>query len=194
MNEKRRGSMMAEACLILPIFLFSLMAMAGAFRFLELEDSVLYCGFQQIQKSGVQMAMETELSQAESWLLEHKIVQRVFGDLKRDMLRGCTLRGVGAQAASDFFGDGRSGDIVCEIQCGWTVGEGRGGGRFSDRLRFCFREYCGENETSVWIFPSWGKRYHRPDCSVTGGERRRTIKAAAREKGYTPCLICLGGE
>jgi len=187
--------MMVEACILLPIFLFAVMAMAGAFRFLELEESILYCGFQQMQKSGVQMAMEPDLAQVEQLFLEHKIVQEVSEELDGEMLRRCSIRGSGsAEVILGFLGEERKKDISCEIQCGWTVGTGRGGGAFSDRLRFCAREYFGEDQKSVWIFPNWGKRYHRSDCRVTGGERRRTVEAAARQQGYTPCLICLGGE
>ena len=51
MEDKRRGSMVVEGSLLLPMTLLVLMALAGAFRFLQLEESLLYHGFEQLQEA-----------------------------------------------------------------------------------------------------------------------------------------------
>lgn len=184
---------MVEACILLPIFLFLIMAMAGAFRFLQLSESVLYCGFQQMSKSSVQAAMQPETERVERLFLEQKIRWQVFEELEDEMLRLCSVEGVvDGDLVSQVFGDER--DFFCTMKCGWTVGRGNGGGAFSGRLRFCARTYAGEDQNSVWIFPSWGKRYHRADCRTTGGQRKRTVVDVARQQGYTPCMICMTEE
>ena len=184
---------MVEACILLPIFLFLIMAMAGAFRFLQLSESVLYCGFQQMSKSSVQAAMQPEAEQVERLFLEQKIRRQVSEELEDEMLRLCSVESVwDGGLISQILEDER--DFFCTMQCVWTVGRGNGGGAFSGRLRFSARTYAGEDQSSVWIFPSWGKRYHRADCRTTGGQRKRTVVDVAEQQGYTPCMICMKEE
>lgn len=56
------------------------------------------------------------------------------------------------------------------------------------------------NSTAVVVFPKYGMRYHIPSCTVVASESKRQNQGLemsgedAKRKGYTPCLICGGGE
>ena len=76
---------MVEASLLLPLALFLVMAMASAFRFLQLEESVMYHGFDQMNESCVQAAMESEMEPVARLLLQQRIVGKVKGEWKGDM-------------------------------------------------------------------------------------------------------------
>lgn len=185
---------MVEASLLLPLALFFVVAMASAFRFLQLEESVMYHGFDQMNESCVQAAMEPEAEPLTRLMLQRRIVGKVTGEWDENMADHGIVEGLWDWEGISSLVEQEDGrELNCQIRCGWTVGRGTGGG-FSDRLRFCGRIYGGEDQETVWIFPNWGQRYHRNQCTVTGGERKRTIRDAAQRLGYTPCLICMKGE
>jgi len=195
MDRKRRGSMMVEACGILPAALIFLMIMASAFRFLQLEETILFSGFDQIEKCSVEMAFEYPLARTSRLYLEHRIMTRTMEEMGEEQEDWIHL--VGVLEDGMFFPKeqwNRCNEINCGIHCELSLGQKKGMGFFSDELYFSGRSYGGENQKSVWIFPNWGECYHLENCYVTGGSRKRTVMDVAEEQGYRPCQICMGPD
>ncbi|MBQ8590322.1 MAG: hypothetical protein IJ486_07730 [Firmicutes bacterium] len=190
-EQNKRGSMVVEACAVLPVFVFFLMVMAGSFLFLKLEESVLYSGFQQMRLSAVEMAMDERTARISRLYLEHQIMKSAEKEMGKELENRVNLTGLLDGGMFLKEGDLKNHpDITCRIHCGFSLGTERSSGYFSDQLRFRGRAYLGENQVHVWIFPKWGERYHTDSCYVTGGERIRLTKDVAENKGYSPCRIC----
>jgi len=195
MDHKCRGSMMVEACLFLPIFLVLLMAMAGAFRFLQLEESLLFSGLTQMQQCSAEMSLNYPVAKVSRLYLEHQIIQNTLDDMGKHQRRWIDL--VGVTDKGMFFSQEEwehYEEVQCRIHCSWSLGNNRKFGGFSDELRFTGRVWKGENSISVWIFPTWGECYHTEDCYISGGTRLRTVRSIALEQGYRPCQHCLKGD
>ena len=193
--HKRRGSMMVEACLILPICLFLMMAMACFFCFLQLEECLLYSAFGQMKQCSTEMSLSYPLAKTSRLYLEHQIMNHTLEAMGEEQSEWIQL--VGVSSDSLFFTEDQweeTDDIHCRIHCRWNVGSNDSMGYFSDEIYITGRRFCGEDSQSVWIFPNWGECYHEENCYVTGGERRRTLETVAQEQGYRPCQICLKGE
>lgn len=47
---------------------------------------------------------------------------------------------------------------------------------------------------SIYIFPSSGEVYHRGNCFLVDRYVISMEKSIAQQKGYTPCLTCIGGK
>lgn len=59
-------------------------------------------------------------------------------------------------------------------------------------------KHCHPEELStgnmVYIFPSSGQVYHRGNCFLVDRYVVSMEKSIAEQKGYTPCLTCIGGK
>lgn len=194
-RKELRGSMTVEACLILPVCLCVMMAMAGTFQFLQLEESLIFSGFSQIRKCSADMSMSYSAARINRLYLEHRIMDQTLEEMKYGYEKWIHL--VGVSEGGMFFSQEEWEDyeeISCKIHCRWSCGNDKNTGDFSDELRFYGRIWRGESSPSVWIFPSWGECYHDEFCYVTGGTKIRTVLDVASEQGYRPCQHCMKGE
>ena len=179
MEDKRRGSMVVEGSLLLPMTLLVLMALAGVFRFLQLEESLLYHGFEQLQEASGKMSLDPITANLSRFTLEHNII----AETKKEIETG---RFLSEQAEPE------DSEIEVKIRCSLSVGVSENVGVFSDEVRFVNRVYLGETEPMVWIFPDWGEKYHEEFCYVIGNQKYRVGLDVAKRKGYGPCHICIG--
>lgn len=184
--------MMVEACLILPVGIVLLMAMAGAFRFLQLEECLLYSGFDQMRRCSTEMSLNYPLAKTSRLYLEHRIMNQTYQEMGEDQKDWIHLVGIteeGMFFSQEAWDPGT--EIRCRIHCTWSLGNERAFGTFSDELRFTGRAWGGEDSISVWIFPNFGECYHTETCFVSGGTRIRTVRSAASGQGYRPCQHCM---
>ena len=142
-EERRKGSLMVEAGVLLPICLFLLLAMAGAFRFLQLEESLLFSGFNQMQRCSAESIAVAQVQM----LLPGRIEQQAQKETQ-----GWNRAGLRCYMKVLFDGDcvqeeAEENRLTCLVECGWRSGEGRMAGVFSDRLRFYGRGFSGEDHS-----------------------------------------------
>ncbi|MBQ6949023.1 MAG: hypothetical protein IJN41_04990 [Firmicutes bacterium] len=195
MDHKRRGSMMIEASLILPMCLTLCMVMAGTFRFLQLEESLYYSGFLQMRQCSTDMSLDASSAKISRLYLEHRIIERSRREMGAEQKHWIELMGIAEEGM--FFSPeewDQQSEIRCRIHCRWSLGNDSRQGYFSDEIRFTGRVWRGEDSVSVWIFPDWGECYHKESCYITGGTKIRTVESAALEQGYRPCQHCMKGE
>lgn len=69
-------------------------------------------------------------------------------------------------------------------------------------IQICYRPWIGlsdsdEASSYVYVFPKYGERYHIQGCFTMERYPENYFpmdRKEAEEKGYSPCLVCIGNE
>ena len=200
--KNRKGGYIAEAALTLPVFILCVIAMSLIVRIIAVCENI---GF-------VTAAEARDISLAKiSLCTEKNIEKRVCEENPR-------LTDFRVTNMDYLFSDGNIDDLIgINSRSLFTVKNPIGiYGQIEFTQGLLFRGFTGaerkestldekdfteyDQSKPVVVFPKYGIRYHKETCRYVkqeyeGNECRLEMELEdAKLKGYTPCLVCRGGE
>jgi len=189
--KNKRGSYIVEAAMVLPVFILVFTALALVTDFIGKCEAAVF--------------------------EECRIIHRI--DLKApEPIPNPTGKGLRILDFGYLYSDGYMDDLISmcagtELKAEYPFGIS---GKIDFRMKVLSRGFTGSLQDSgtlnesdfmdgsgsvrVVIFPKYGERFHRPGCRyVKQDYYGEEVKLEMEEKdavmkGYTPCLICGGGD
>ena len=200
--KNRKGGYIAEAALTLPVFILCVIAMSLIVRIIAVCENI---GF-------VTAAEARDISLAKvSLCTEKNIETRIYAENPR-------LTDFKVTNLDYLYSDGNIDDLIgINSRSRFTVENPVGiYGKIEFTQGLLFRGFTGalrkeepldesdftdyDKSQPVIVFPKYGIRYHKETCRYVkqeydGEECRLEMELEdAKLKGYTPCLVCRGGE
>ncbi|MDD4582957.1 MAG: hypothetical protein PHR60_02070 [Eubacteriales bacterium] len=204
-NEKK-GSVILEASLILPLFLLAMLSLICLIRMVGIEENVMHVYSREAVKIGKEAYVET----AGDWITGAIFSIRIHDQIEKTenkSISGLQLKNFKYLYENEGLSDLICGDLSYNITIPLPLKFGRVL-EFEDRL--VFRGFVGsdniyghmdfsrmeqeEEEGLVYVFPRAGEKYHKVNCSYIVVCPREVLLSAQVKKRYTPCRFCRPDE
>lgn len=195
-NKNDRGYIIAEAAIILPIFLFGCVLLIYMVRMVNYQEIVHF----EASKALVKMAMECESSKKS--ITESSFETYVNREVAKSISREISIKADVKEQDSIYevdvkyplkmnlpfglFDDVEMRDVIAARK--WNGGYSRG-----EVLGFEAMARDDDNQY-VFIFPKYGERYHEGGCRYLylfeNGYIKCVTISEASSGGYTACQVC----
>ena len=207
--RSKTGSYIVEAALTLPVFIICVLSLALIINIITICENICFVVSEEMRDMNLRSYWEqTEAAlPVYDWIVEERVydanpkltefrvknLDYLYHEGNIDDLTGISVR-------ADFTVDnplGVYGEIRFEQD---IVSRGFTGARQENRPLDASEFMQGGSSRTVVVFPKYGIRYHVPSCRYVkqeyeGDEYRLEMEAEdALRKGYTPCLVCGGGN
>lgn len=198
-----------EAALTLPVFIVCVLSLALIINIIAVCENICFTVSQEMRDMNLQAYwqqseaamplydwfIEESVYESNPRLTEFKVknLDYLYSDGNIDDLTGVSIR-------ADFTVDNPLG-VYGEISFDQDiVSRGFTGSRQEQSPLSADDFTQGGTSRTVVVFPKYGIRYHIPSCRYVkqeyeGEEYKLEMESEdARRKGYTPCLVCGGGD
>lgn len=194
----RKGSIMVETAIFLPIFLIGLLTFAYLIKFISIQESIFHSFVDETRV----LSAEAGFNPVQVPLYEPMMVDRIHQEHENQVtdvrvdhfLYLYPSHGMTGLISMDLNYDVKI-RLPVQIVKSLPVSESllvRGFiGKEENNSPFTFEEMEKEQKSElVWIFPRSGGKYHAEDCTYIKSEPRQMILNQSIRKKYAPCSIC----
>ena len=204
----KKGSYITEAAIILPIFIVAVLIMISAVPRMARCERLVFTVCDEMAKENIYAHFFKSYIRCQSHIREG--AERALGEsdsFRVDSLKYCYRDRIRAGRTTVTVDDVITVDFTAMLKYNDPLSMGDDivfSGRFKCRpftgsvrqSEAMSRDEMERDEDSepVYVFPDWGERYHKRDCSVLNPAFEMTSLSQQVRKRYRACDICSSGD